>query len=47
MNALVLAELRLLASADLDSCSILTIVFCGDQRLGHRLEELDLLPVAS
>jgi general secretion pathway protein A len=47
MNAAVLAELRLLASADLDSRSILTIVLCGDQRLGHRLEEPELLPIAS
>ncbi|MBE7500088.1 MAG: ATP-binding protein [Verrucomicrobiales bacterium] len=47
MNTAVLAELRLLASADLDSRSILTIVLGGDQRLAHRLEEPDLLPIAS
>jgi type II secretory pathway predicted ATPase ExeA len=47
MNSLVLSELRLLASADLDSRSILTIILAGDQRLANRLEEPDLLPVAS
>ena len=33
MNSLVLSELRLLASADLDSRSILTIILAGDARL--------------
>ena len=47
MNALVLCELRLLASADLDSRSILTILLAGDHRLTTRLEEPDLLPIAS
>lgn len=47
MNSLVLSELRLLASADLDSRSILTIILAGDQRLSARLEEPDLLPIAS
>jgi general secretion pathway protein A len=47
MNASVLSELRLLASADLDSRSILTIILAGDQRLATRLEEIDLLPIAS
>jgi type II secretory pathway predicted ATPase ExeA len=47
MNSLVLAELRLLASADLDSRSILTIILAGDQRLSARLAEPDLLPIAS
>jgi general secretion pathway protein A len=47
MNSLVLAELRLLASADLDSRSILTIILAGDQRLAARLEEPDGLPIAS
>jgi general secretion pathway protein A len=47
MNALVLSELRLLASADLDSRSILTIILAGDHRLAGRLEEPDLLPIAS
>jgi len=47
MNPLVLSELRLLASADLDSRSILTIILAGDQRLAARLEDPDLLPIAS
>ncbi len=47
MNSPVLSELRLLASAELDSRSILTIILAGDQRLANRLEEPDLLPVAS
>jgi type II secretory pathway predicted ATPase ExeA len=47
MNSTVFCELRLLASADLDSRSILTIILAGDQRLAARLEELDLLPIAS
>lgn len=47
MNSPVFCELRLLSSADLDSRSILTIILCGDQRLAHRLESSDLLPIAS
>lgn len=47
MNPLVLSELRLLASADLDSRSILTIILAGDQRLVARLDEPDWLPIAS
>jgi type II secretory pathway predicted ATPase ExeA len=47
MNPLVVSELRLLASADLDSRSILTIILAGDQRLAGRLEEPDWLPIAS
>ncbi len=47
MNGAVFSELRLLSSADLDSRSILTLVMAGDQRLLSRLEEVDLLPIAS
>ena len=47
MNSAVLCELRLLSSADLDSRCILTIILAGDQRLAARLEEIDLLPIAS
>jgi general secretion pathway protein A len=47
MNPLVLCELRLLASADLDSRSILTVILAGDGRLGAKLENPDLLPLAS
>ena len=47
MKSAVFSELRLLSSADLDSRSILTIILAGDQRLASRLEEIDLLPIAS
>lgn len=47
MNSAVFSELRLLASADLDSRSILTVLLAGDHRLSARLEEAHLLPVAS
>jgi type II secretory pathway predicted ATPase ExeA len=43
----VLNELRLLASADLDSRIILTVVLAGDRRLQERLREPDLLPLES
>lgn len=43
----VLSELRLLASADLDSRSILTIILAGDSRLAAKLETPELLPLAS
>jgi len=45
--ATVLAELRILASADFDSRSLLTVVLCGDQRLTQHFRHQDLLPVAS
>jgi len=47
MNTVVFSELRPLSSADLDSRSILTIILAGDQRLATRLEDLELLPIAS
>jgi general secretion pathway protein A len=47
MTPSVFSELRLLSSADLDSRSILTIILAGDQRLAARLEEPELLPIAS
>jgi general secretion pathway protein A len=43
----VLNELRLLASADLDSRVILTVVLAGDRRLQERLRAIDLLPLDS
>jgi type II secretory pathway predicted ATPase ExeA len=43
----VISELRLLASANLDSRSILSVVLAGDSRLTDRLHHPDLLPVAS
>ncbi len=47
LAANVLAELRILASADFDSRSILTVVLCGDSRLTQLFRRDDFLPVAS
>jgi general secretion pathway protein A len=47
MTSLVFSELRLLSSVDLDSRCILTLVLAGDRRLAARLEEVELLPIAS
>lgn len=47
MNAAVLAELRLLASARFDSRSLLCVVLAGDERLTEMLRRDDLLPLAS
>jgi type II secretory pathway predicted ATPase ExeA len=47
MNSAVFSELRLLSSAELDSRALLTIILAGDQRLTHRLDSPDLLPIAS
>ena len=47
MQASVLAELRLLASADLDSHILLTTVLAGDGRLAERLRCDEWLPLAS
>ena len=47
MSAAALCELRMLASDQLDSRSILTVVLCGDERLTQKLQTDDLLPVAS
>ena len=47
MNPSTLCELRMLASAELDSRSILTVVLAGDDRLAKKLETDDLLPLAS
>lgn len=43
----VLAELRILASADFDSRSILTVVLCGDSRLTQLFRRQDFMPIAS
>ncbi len=43
----VLAELRILASTDFDSRSLLTVVLAGDSRLTRQFRRDDLLPVAS
>jgi len=47
MQPSVLAELRLLTSARLDSQVLLTVVLAGDSRLALRLKSDDLLPLAS
>ena len=47
MQSAALAELRLLASADLDSHILLTIVLAGDGRLVDRLHSDEFLPLAS
>ena len=47
MPAPVLAELRILASTDFDSRSILAVVLCGDGRLTRQFRRDELLPIAS
>jgi type II secretory pathway predicted ATPase ExeA len=47
MQTAVLSELRLLASTQLDSHILLTVVLAGDGRLTERLRGADLLPLAS
>lgn len=47
MSPMLLAELRLLGSTKLDTCTIVTVVLCGDRRLEDKLRTPDLLPVAS
>jgi len=43
----VLAELRILASTDFDSRSILTVVLAGDARLTQQFRREELVPIAS
>jgi type II secretory pathway predicted ATPase ExeA len=43
----VFSELRLLASKDFDSRSLLCVVFAGDGRLTERLRQPELLPLGS
>lgn len=47
MKPVVLAELRLISSMDLDARSILTVILCGDSRLPEKFRTPDLLPIAS
>jgi general secretion pathway protein A len=47
MGPPVLSELRLLASARLDSCILLTVILGGDARLAARLRSDELLPLDS
>ena len=43
----MLNELRLLSSTEFDSKNLLSIVLAGDSRLAHKLNQPDLLPLAS
>jgi general secretion pathway protein A len=47
MPAAVLAEMRILASADFDSRCLLTVVLAGDARLTQQFRRDELLPIAS
>ena len=47
MSPLLLAELRLLGSTKLDTCTIVTVVLSGDRRLEEKLRTPDLLPIDS
>jgi general secretion pathway protein A len=47
MTPAVFSELRLLASADLDSRCLLTVLLAGDGRLAAKLESPELLPLVS
>lgn len=47
MLSSVFNELRILASKEFDSRSLLCVVFAGDQRLPERFRQPDLLPLAS
>jgi type II secretory pathway predicted ATPase ExeA len=47
MSAPLLAELRLLGSTKLDTCTIITVVLCGDRRIEDHLRTPDLAPVNS
>jgi general secretion pathway protein A len=47
INPSVLSELRILASADFDATSLLTVVLCGDGRLLELLRHQDLVPLGT
>jgi general secretion pathway protein A len=47
MQPMVMSELRILASANFDSRSILTVVLAGDGRLLEKLRKEELLPLGS
>jgi len=47
MSGTLLAELRLLGSTKLDTCTIITVVLSGDRRIEEHLREPDLAPVNS
>lgn len=45
MQTVALSELRLLLADEFDSRRILTVVLAGDQRLGERLKDIELVPL--
>jgi type II secretory pathway predicted ATPase ExeA len=47
MDPSVLSELRILASADFDSASLLTVILCGDGRLSELLRHQDLVALGT
>lgn len=47
MSPLLLAELRLLGSTKLDTCTIITVVLSGDRRIEEHLRTPELAPVNS
>ena len=47
MDPCVLSELRILASSDFDSTSLLTVILCGDGRLLELLRHEDLVPLGT
>jgi len=47
MNTKVMSELRILASKEFDSQSLLCVVFAGDARLPERFRHADLQPIGS
>jgi len=47
MDPSVLSELRILASADFDSTSLLTVILSGDGRLLELLRQEDLVPLGT
>lgn len=47
MSAPLLAELCLLGSTKLDTCTIITVVLCGDRRIEEHLRTPDLAPINS
>ena len=47
IRSALLNELRLLASSQFDSRTLLSVVLCGDQRLTELLRRDDLLPLGS
>ena len=47
VNPMVLNELRLLSSIEIDSKMVITVVLCGDQRLPEKFKMPELIPLGS